>query len=474
MYLLTTDQMKEVERVAIEDMGVPSLILMENAAKNAAAEVLKLSPESVAVFAGKGNNGGDGLAIARHLVTNGVDVKVYFVGDKNRATTDCKKNLEILENYDINVIYGVEDCYLDDCDVIVDALIGTGLKRKLSNEYEQIVDIINSSGCKIVSVDCPTGINSDTGDDYGLAVNADITVTFHMAKIGLYLYPAYAHVGKIVVADIGIPYVNISDTIIIDDIKMPKRNPYSHKGTYGKVLIVAGSDTMAGAAVMNCRAAYSVGAGLVNLCSTEHVIDVIHNSVPEAVTTNRSEIDYNYGNVCLIGSGLGKNYELVKNVIENYKGKIVIDADGLNSISGNTDILFKRNNECIITPHIMEMSRLTGYDKEFISSNMIDVAKEFAAKYNIIVVLKDAHTVITDGKNVYINITGTPAMSKGGTGDCLCGIIAGLIAQFGDSLKSAAIGCYICGKAGEIAESKLGAYSVLASDIIDNIADVIK
>ncbi len=473
MYLLSNEEMKNAEKCAM-DKGVPSIVLMENAAKNASQVIINLNPEYVTVFAGKGNNGGDGLAVARHLITHNIKTKIYFIGNKEKASNDCKTNLKILENYNANIIYSSDNIDLSNCDIIVDALIGTGLKRKLSEEYIKIVNIINGSGIKVVSIDCPTGINSDTGDDYDIAVNADITITFHLPKTGIMLYPAYSHTGKIIVKDIGIPYDTKSSTFILDKIKMPKRPPYSHKGTYGKALIIAGCDTMAGAAVLNCKAAYKIGAGLVNLCTTDHVISVIHSAVPEAVTTKRENIDFNYGNVCAIGSGLGINKELVENTIKNYKDNLVIDADGLNSIAGNTDILLSHKGNCIITPHIMEMSRLTGYDKDYIKSNMISVAKEFASKYNVTVVLKDAHTIITNNNRVCINTTGTPAMSKGGTGDCLCGVITGLIAQGVDSFEAACMGAYIVGKAGEYAESKLGSYSVSASDIINCISYVLK
>ncbi|MGN1317804.1 MAG: NAD(P)H-hydrate dehydratase [Lachnospirales bacterium] len=473
MYLLTTDEMRSVESYAINEIGVPSIILMENAAKNASEIIMNEKPESVVIFAGKGNNGGDGLAIARHLITNNIDTKIYFIGDKNKATADCKTNLEILEGYNAKISYGYNDEDLD-CDLVVDALIGTGLKRRLSDDYVKIVECINKCGAKVVGVDCPTGVNCDSGEDYGVAVNCDITVTFHLCKIGLMLYPAFSHTGKICVVDIGIPYINNSNYFVVDSINMPKRNPNSHKGTYGKAYIVAGSENMAGAAILNCKCAYMVGAGLVNLCTTKNVISVINTLLPEAITTDRENIDLSYGNVCAVGSGLGINYELVANVIKNYKGNIVIDADGLNSIKDDTDILSFCKGRCVITPHLMEMSRLTGFDVEYIKNNLIDVAKDFAKKYEIVVVLKDAHTIITDGNKVCINITGTPAMSKGGSGDCLCGAITGLLAQGFSLFESGLMGAYICGKAGEIARDKYGEYSVMARDIAENIKEVLK
>lgn len=469
MYLLSTKQMKDVESYAINTIGVPSIVLMENAARGASDIIKEQKPKNVTVFAGKGNNGGDGLAIARHLISANIDTTIFFIGDREKATADCSTNLKILEGYGANIIFDYNGEDLNKYDLIVDALIGTGLSRKLSDKYINIVNCINNSNSKVVAIDCPTGINSDTGDDYGIAINADITVTFHMPKIGLMLYPAYSHIGKLYISDIGIPYINTSDTFMLDDVYLPKRNANTHKGSFGKTLIIAGCDTMAGAAVLNCKSAYAVGAGLVNLCSTNHVIDIIHSQVVEAVTTPRENIDYNYGNVCAIGSGLGINTELVENTIKNYKDKLVIDADGLNSIADNTDILYSLNNDCVITPHIMEMSRLTGLSVEHIKNNMITTAQDFAKKYNITVVLKDAHTIIANKDKVCINITGTPAMSKGGSGDCLCGIITGLIAQGIDCFDASCMGAYINGKAGEYAKNKLGEYSVMAHNLIESI-----
>lgn len=474
MELLSTSEMKLAEKYAIDNIGVPSIVLMENAAKNAADVILNEEPKSVVVFAGKGNNGGDGLAIARHLISHNIETKIIFIGNEDKATADCKTNLNILKNYKADIEYGFNSTDISQYDIVVDALIGTGLSRKLSDEYIEIVEFINNSRKKTIAVDCPTGINSDTGEDYGIAVNADITVTFHRPKIGLMLYPAYSHCGKIVVKDIGIPYIKGSKTFVLDSINMPERKKNSHKGTYGKALIVGGCDTMAGAAILNAKAAYKIGAGLVNICSTPHVINVAHCSIPEATTTPRSKIDYNYGNVCAIGSGLGINYEIVKNTIENCNNTLVIDADGLNSIANNTDILFKLRTNCVITPHIMEMSRLTGKSVTNIKNNMVSTALDFAKKYNVVVLLKDSHSVIANPKgDVCINITGTPAMSKGGTGDCLCGVITGLIAQGVDAFEAACMGAYINGKAGEAAEKRLSAYGVMASDVVESISEVL-
>ena len=467
MYVLSNSEMKEAERTAIDDKGIPSLILMENAARGAAEVILEQKPENVIVFAGKGNNGGDGLAIARILITNNVNTKIVFIGEIEKATPDCKKNLDILEAYNANIVYNTEGININDYDLAVDALIGTGLSRKLNDKYCDLAGLINK--CKfVVAIDCPTGVNSDTGNDYGIAVNANITVTFHLPKIGLLLYPAFSHIGRLVVKNIGAPYIGSYNTFVIDNPKelMPKRYANSNKGTYGKVLFVSGCDTMAGAAVINGTSAYKAGCGLVNICSTSHVIGIIHNTLPEAVTTKREDINVNYGNVTAIGSGLGisdESRKLVEYVLKNAKVPVVADADALNIIAENEAL---KNHTSVITPHIKEMSRLTGFEVSYIKENLIDTAGNYAKKYNTVVVLKDSHSIIAspDGR-VCINLTGTSAMSKGGSGDSLTGVITSLIAQGIDIFDAACLGAYINGKAGEIAETESSSYSVLALDI---------
>ncbi|MDO4301359.1 MAG: NAD(P)H-hydrate dehydratase [Clostridia bacterium] len=467
MFLLTNMEMKEIERTAIEDKGIPSLILMENAARGAVDVILSHNPKNVIVFAGKGNNGGDGLAIARMLITNGIKTKIIFVGNKEKATTDCRKNLEILKKYNSDIVYGTEDININNYDLVVDALIGTGLSRKLNDEYIEIVNLINK-GKFIISIDCPTGVNSDNGNDYGIAVNADITVTFHLPKIGLLLYPAYSHIGKLVVKNIGVPYICNYNAFILENpsVLLPKRIPDSNKGTYGKALFISGCDTMAGAAVINGTSAYMAGCGLVNICSSPHVISVIHNTLPEAVTTRRENMSLDYGNVIAIGSGLGisdESKELVKYVLKNAKTPVVADADALNIIAENEEL---KSYTSVITPHLKEMSRLTGLDVSRIKENIIKIAKDYAEKYNTVVVLKDARSIIAspDGR-ICINITGTPAMSKGGSGDSLTGVITGLMAQGVNAFDASCLGTYINGKAGEIAEEESSSYSVLALNI---------
>jgi NAD(P)H-hydrate epimerase len=467
---------------------------MENAALNVTKEVMKQNPKSVLVFAGKGNNGGDGLATSRQLITRNVNVKIFFIGDKEKATPDCRTNLDILENFSADIEY-LSDAKqaltaVHHCDIIIDALIGTGLKRRLSDLYSEIADIINNSGKYVISVDCPTGINTDTGEDYGIAVNANKTVTFHCPKTGMLLYPAYSHIGDLVTGDIGMPYGDtVSNTYMLTEKGasdlLPQRSENSHKGSYGKAVLISGCDTMTGAAVFNTKAAYKTGCGLVNICSTKHCISTVQLYVPEAVTTilpdtNGYISDLNTdvlksASALAIGSGLGcTNYgiEVVKKALES-DIPTVVDADALNIVAKNN--LHSLLNGKIITPHIKEMSRLNGLKTADILADMIGTAKEFSKKYGCITVLKSSHSVIAspDGK-ICINTRGCNAMSKGGSGDCLTGIIVSLLAQGTEKFNAATLGAYINGLSGEITAEKLGQYSVTASDMTDNIYKAIE
>lgn len=506
MKAVTAEMMKNIENKAMDILNIDSIILMENAALGVVDECTKYlktcKTKRAVIFAGKGNNGGDGLAIARHLFLTGNDVTVVLATrNMDNATTDCFKNYNIVQKLGIRIINFSEenlrgiDKVTESSDIIVDALIGTGLKRELSDDYCTMTDIINK-GNYIISVDCPTGLDSDTGKIYNKVVKADTTVTFHLPKLGLFL----AKISNIVIKKISIPYVNED----LDKIKynvmtynemcgiLPKRNAVSNKGDFGKIYVFAGCKLMTGAAVLNASAAYAVGCGLVNVCSVKEVADVVHFSLPEAVTTLlsnkdgylcsesysdiKASLERNAG-VIVVGSGLGDvktSNEFVYELVENANIPMVIDADGLNALAKNIDVLKLLKAPCVITPHIKEMSRLTGLSVDEILENKIDTAIEFSRKYNVITVLKDAVTIIANPNGeVYVNTSGTSAMAKAGSGDCLAGSIAGFAAQGVELFKAAALGAYVNGCAGEMAAENLGHYSVMARDIIKYIPQVL-
>ncbi|MBQ8941829.1 MAG: NAD(P)H-hydrate dehydratase [Firmicutes bacterium] len=506
MKLLTNKQMKDIEYDAIEKKGVPSILLMEHAAMSVVNECLKEKPKNVLIFAGKGNNGGDGLAAARQLLPRtDINTAVVFIGSPDEATKDCAVNLKILQAYNANIIYIEKKSDIDGleriiyaADVVIDAIVGTGLHTKLRELTEQLVTLINEKANYIISVDCPSGINTNTGEDYGKAILADKTVTFHLPKVGLMLYPAAEHVGELVIGSISLPVDNsyeIDGYCTLTDKEaaalLPVRTKRSNKGTYGKAAIFAGCDYMAGAALIACRAAYRTGAGLVKAYVNPYVATVIHNGLPEAVTTILPDKDgklfggsfkpvsdeINTNSVILAGCGLGNTKEvgdLVAKLVENAEVPLILDGDALNVLENKTDMLKNAKAPCIITPHLKEMSRLTGLEVSYISEELIAVAGSFAKEYNVITVLKDAHTIIaTPAGDICINTTGTPAMSKGGSGDCLAGAIAGLIAQGVTPENAAVLGCYLCGKAGELAAEDLSQYGVLAGDTANYIPKAI-
>lgn len=513
MKLVTSEQMKNIEKKAMENLNIPSVILMENAAigvSNRCMEYLEFKKsKKVVIFAGAGNNGGDGFAAARQLYTNNINITVIFTGDINKTTTDCRLNYDIALNIGINIININELSISDDipvlvreADVVIDALIGTGLKNELKSCLKQLVNAINinTKSNYVISVDCPTGINSDTGSINGACIRADETITFHYPKIGLFLYPASGFVGEIYISDISIPKNEEFDKDLCFNMlteneaakMMPLRNGDSNKGCFGKTIVFAGSENMTGAAVFVCTAIYKTGAGIVNACVVKRVAEVIQNLVPETVISLLPDKDgmlcsdsfeiikdkLNNVNVISIGSGIGQSDETDKfiyNVLKTAEVSLIIDADALNSISKNISILNEVKSECIITPHIKEMSRLTGLTVEEIKNNPINTAVEFSKKYNVITVLKDSRTVITNQYgDVYINTTGNSSMAKGGTGDCLAGVISGLLSQGVNAYSSAVLGCYINGKAAEYASSNLSNYGVMARDILNSIPYVIK
>jgi len=515
MKAISSEEMKTIENITINDIGILSLTLMETASLKFAEKCFDVIHDKkhskIVVFAGKGNNGGDGLAFSRHIyqknsLTRKIDIEIIFIGDKNKASAECKAQLNILfnliekgfnfkihfideeQNFDISkILFGA--------DLIVDAIIGTGLKYNLRENISQIVELINNSNCIVASVDCPTGIDSDCGKILGNAVNADFTVTFHLPKIGLLINDGSICSGKLFIEDINIPYgleKHIKTNIITpEEAKklIPKRAKNGNKGTFGKVFIFAGCDTMPGACVIASKAAYRTGAGLVYSCSVEKVCDIVRNHLPEAITKSlpnkngylfEESIDnfsFENADCIVIGPGLGNNTDtlnFVKKVSKNSKSPIILDADALNGISKDLSILKEIKVPCIVTPHLGEMSRLIGKNVNEIKSNIIEEAQEFSKKYNVITVLKDFRTIISNpSREVYINTTGSSALAKGGSGDCLTGVLAALVAQGMDCFYAGVLGTYILGLAGEKISQNYGEYGILARETSDFISIVL-
>ena len=512
--ILSGTQMREIDKKAIKELKIPGILLMENAGRAVYEQVLEIidatqdESASVLVFCAKGNNGGDGFVAARHLIENNIQTTVVSLFRKDNLSDSALINHDILENF-------TEIIYLDEIDldklrqmisassIIIDAIFGTGLNSVVKGNIKDIIDSINeyTEGI-IVSVDVPSGINADTGEILGAAVVADYTVTFHALKHGLISYPGAEYAGEVTVVPIGIPESltegKIFNTYLITDhyihISLPVRIENSHKGTFGKVFNVAGSIGMTGAAYMSAVASLKVGAGYSILATPESAVPVISSMAPEIVCipleeTENKAISHKAllkalekskdADVYLTGPGLGteeSTVDFVSDFIQQLTDRgenLVIDADALNCLSIKQDIFLPINS--VITPHVKELSRLTKISAEEIQKDRVKAARDAAQKFNTIVVLKGAKTVIAEPcGNVYINQTGNSALATAGSGDVLAGMIAGFAAQ-GLSLKNAAVvGVYLHGLAGDIAAEELTEYSLTASELLKYIHCALK
>ncbi|MDO5695323.1 MAG: NAD(P)H-hydrate dehydratase [Eubacteriales bacterium] len=475
----SAQEMKAVDRQCIEVAGVPSFALMERAGY-AVFETLTSrydAGHSVCVVSAMGNNGADGLVVARYLKSAGYDVRVYLMGDEERATEEMKAQLRVIRYMQIPEITTFEAC-----DVIVDALFGIGLCKPVRGAYASLIDDINASGVPVVAVDIPSGIDGSSGAVLGTAVRATDTVTFGYNKIGLLLYPGAAYAGRVRVADIGflkgaidaLPFSAFTYTM--EDLgRLPRRLKNSHKGTYGRLAVIAGSVPQAGAAYLAGFAALKSGAGLVRLVTPSGNRTILQSLLPEAVmsTYERFDEDLFAGIVekathILMGPGLSQNdvaRTIVDYVCRHAVQPLVIDADGINLLE--TDQMEAlRDKPVILTPHPLEMQRLCARLNQPCSSNHFETARDFADRFGVTVILKDARTVVAAPHHpVYINTSGSDALAKGGTGDVLAGTIAGLLTQKMSIFGAACLGVYIHGLAGEVAAEKASSCSVMASEV---------
>lgn len=483
MKIVSAEQMKCVDRLTAE-AGVSGGILMENAALAVVRELG--APSFVRIFCGKGQNAGDGYAAARHVFNRGISVEVVMVAPPEQLTGDALTNYTAAFNMGIKLTpYG--ELSERRCDVIVDALIGTGLRGEVTGLFRDAVRRINASDAYIVSADLPSGIDADTGEVRGEAVKADKTVTFGFPKLGLFSPLAADYTGEIVVADISIPknlkYLeNINRFLITAEeaaLAFPAQSRAAHKGVMGRTLIIGGKPGMAGAVYMAARAAEKAGAGLVTCAVPDELMQPMMCRLTGAMCAPLGDVSPEMiekaGSV-LIGNGMGKSYmtlEFVEKVLKHSKSTVVIDADGLNVLEGRTHILRETDADVVITPHAGEMSRLCGADE--IIKRRIDIAERFSGEHNVTVVLKGAYTVVSlPGGTTYINSTGNVGMAKGGSGDVLAGLITGLAAK-GTAASSAAVaGVYTHGLAGDMAAERKGVYSLTAEDIIEHIPEAVK
>ncbi|SNX54512.1 NAD(P)H-hydrate dehydratase [Thermoanaerobacterium sp. RBIITD] len=507
MKVLSNKEMKDLESTAINTIGIPSICLMENAGRIVAEytkEYLLMNNKvNALVICGKGNNGGDGYVAARYLYNSGFDVKVFITTSSAAITGDAKKNLDIIMNMGIFVAEIIQkeqikllEKNIMDCDIIIDAIYGTGLSGEICGTTKEIIDIINKSGKYIISADIPSGINGDTGHIEGCAVKANKTITMGFIKKGLTIYPGVEYSGDIVIADIGIPkniieqYKNTYNIITHEDVKITKRNRNTHKGDYGKLLIIAGSKNMTGAAALCAMSAIKTGCGIVRLAVPQKIQPVLQGSLKEIITYGIKDKDGIFykdsvdeileiskdADVVAIGPGLtncSDIKEFVENIIISIDKPLVIDADALNVLSSIIDII--KGRDIILTPHLGEMSRLIGITIDEIKNDIFGVTQYFINKYKVTLVLKGSRTVIGNSDSgIYINNTGNPGMATAGSGDVLTGMISSFLAQGLSNIKAAIYGAYYHGKAGDLASYKYGEYSLTASNIIEYIHEAIK
>jgi NAD(P)H-hydrate epimerase len=461
--------------------------------------------QRIGVFVGKGNNGGDGLVIARQLAHTGQEVNIYLASPAESFTGEALTNLDIAKNLGLQIkeiLTDVASIKSLRCELLVDAIFGTGLRGAVREPVANIINAINDLPIPILAVDLPSGLDADTGNPLGTYVQADRTVTIGLPKRGLLVHPGAELAGKLEVVDIGFPQqvidaqnIKVNWTTKKDATQwIPPRSPASYKGSYGRVLVVAGSTGMTGAAALASEAALRAGAGLVTLAIPKSLNPILEvklsevmtlplpeteaGSLAESATSTILEYAEKTKSVLAIGPGLSQHPETVglvhQLISENHKQELglrmVIDADGLNALAQSTDLISLLGAEAVLTPHPGEMARLTNFPISNLESNRIGTAEEFANQYGVTLVLKGAPTVTTDPNgNTWINSTGNPGMATAGMGDVLTGIIAGLMAQNVPSEKAAMLGVYLHGLAGDIAAETLGMHGLIAGDVLQAV-----
>lgn len=492
-YIVTKQEMQSIDTYAIEDVGIPSIVLMERAALRVAKQVEKVNANKgrILIVVEGGNNGGDGLAVARILLGRGYAVDIYYIGGIKKTTEAFRLQMNIMENMSAVFSEGIPD---RDYSVIVDGIFGVGLSRKIEGIHKETINTLNSMEGIKIAIDMPTGIDASTGDILGAAFKADYTVTFALKKLGMFFSDGIDYCGEVICTDIGIPRAAIEETRpkiyaydYSDMDKIPKRYNNSHKGTYGKVAVIAGSKNMSGAAFLCGKAAYSVGAGLVKIYTHESNRTIVQSQLPEAVMMTYEEYGgalacvedvLNWATVIVVGPGLGvdtTSERMLYELMMRAEVPMVLDADALNILSNNIELLESISVPVVMTPHMKEMSRLVDKTISEIMDSRFEIARDFAKKTGVTLVLKDAKSVVTNGgEQSYINLAGNNGMSTGGSGDVLSGIIAGMIAGGLSLAEAAKMGTFLHCLAGDKAAEEKGKYAMLASDILNHIEDVLR
>ncbi len=516
MKVVTARQMAELDRISIEQYGIPSLVLMENAGRSCAERILQVlqdkvgAPEeaSVAIVCGRGNNGGDGMVIGRHLHNRGVYVEVFLLSEEDRLSADARTQLEMLKKLDVEcrVIRdqeGVEDLrtYLEEVHLCVDAIFGTGLTSPLNGLVKDVVEEINLSMSPVFAVDLPSGIDATTGRILGEAIRADYTGSFGLLKLGHVLLPGSLHCGETEVYDIGIPSKAVFDADIkteaLDERVVKSvlsiRPPDFHKGDAGRVYIIGGSPGMTGAPCLAGQAAVRMGAGLITVVVPASLRPIVESKLMEVMSIGipdggegifRNSMvpglveRIGRADVVVIGPGPGSypgGAEFMAELIPRIRVPFLIDADGLNALAGQVEALRTAGAPCILTPHPGEMSRLTGESIEAIEASRIGSAQHLAEEQNVTVILKGARTIIATPKgDVFINTTGNPYMASGGMGDALTGMVAALASQGLSPTDAACAGVFLHGMSADLLLRRHPMSPVSATDVIENIREALQ
>jgi hydroxyethylthiazole kinase-like uncharacterized protein yjeF len=512
MYLVTAQQMKDMDRLTIESFGIPGIVLMESAGRGTVDTLFRHFPHvghmKVGIVAGRGNNGGDGFVIARYLASRHIELSLYLLSKTERLKGDAAANLKLLNRMGLPVhqvpdmdAFEFHQGQMRQCDLWVDAMLGTGLQSDVRGIFKEMIDFLNTLQKPIIAVDIPSGLDSDTGKPRGCCIKATVTVTYGLPKIGQVVLPGTEFVGTLEVVDIGIPPAVVDEVgpkhhLLTRQMMKPSfrsRALESHKGTTGHLLVLGGSPGKTGAAVMTSRAAMRVGAGLVtlgipkslNTAAESQLIEVMTVPLPEntgqtlglpACERIMRLLESKKG--LAIGPGLGtakSTRNLVRRLIQTSHVPMVIDADGLNSLVGGLECLKDLKVPLVMTPHPGEMARLVGTTSRQVQQERIRQARNFATAHKVYLVLKGARTVIAhpDGA-VFINSTGNPGMASGGMGDVLTGMIAGLIVQGLSVGEAVNAGVYLHGCAADFLARKMGPVGFLASDVIEILPGQIK
>ncbi len=503
MRVLNTAQMREADRRTIADLGVPSLVLMEHAARQVVSAVESRWPSlpgggRIAVLCGKGNNGGDGLAAARMLAARGAAVRAYLAAPAAEIRGDAGVNLAALRRSGVPAVdasspsaWEAARADVGACDLVIDALFGTGLARPLAGHWRSIVGDLNGSGVPAAAIDLPSGLSADTPAVIGEAVAAALTVTLGAPKLPLLLDPAAARAGAVVVADIGVPAPVVDAlagprvTVITRSWarrQVPRRGRDTHKGDYGRVLVAAGSTGKTGAAGLAGLGALRSGAGLVTVATPRVCQPTVAALAPEYMTLGLDDdgaglvaaeaaraVLAERCDVLAVGPGLGRGAgvsRFVRELMDRAPVPMVLDADALNAFAGDRAGLRGRPDRAlVITPHAGEMGRIIGRPVDYVAANRLGAARDLAGEQGIFVVLKGSRTLVaTPAGDVWINVTGNPDMATGGTGDVLTGVLAAWMAQLPDVEAACGLGVCLHGLAGDAAAAEHGA-GLLARDL---------